>query len=87
MMSAESTTAVSRANKSKKDFRNYHATEQRVLDHYRDMRTYQTVDFYRRMEQKYSFDDGCHRRIMTIDEAFDELENYVVSDMVKIGHL
>ena len=70
------------ANKAKstvEDFRKYEeGTEQRVLDHYRDMRTYQTVDFYRRMEQKYSFQNGSYRKLMTIEEAFDELEHYVV---------
>ena len=34
---------------------------ERVLAHYRDMRTYQTVEFYDRMATKYSFDDGKHR--------------------------
>lgn len=79
-MSAESSTEVSRVNEGKKVFRNYDATEQRVLDHYRDMRTYETVEFYRRMEEKYSFDEGHYRRILTIEEAFDELENYEVGD-------
>jgi hypothetical protein len=54
-------------------------SEQRVVDHYRDMRTFHTVDFYRRMEQKYSFENGNYRRLMTIEDAFDELESYVVS--------
>jgi hypothetical protein len=63
------------------DFRIYDesTSEQRVVDHYRDMRTFHTVDFYRRMEQKYSFENGNYRRLMTIEDAFDELESYVVS--------
>jgi hypothetical protein len=52
--------------------------QQRVSDHYRDMRTNQTVDFYRRMEAKYSFANGAYRRLMTIEEAFAELDHYVV---------
>jgi hypothetical protein len=52
--------------------------QQRVSDHYRDMRTHQTVDFYRRMEVKYSFANGAYRRLMTIEEAFAELDHYVV---------
>lgn len=87
-MSSKSTlvaakTVVLSNNKAKSDtneFRKYEEeeTEARVLDHYRDMRTYQTVDFYRRMEAKYSFENGTYRRLMTIEEAFDELEQYVV---------
>jgi hypothetical protein len=50
----------------------------RVVEHYRDMRTFQTVDFYRRMEQKYDFEIGNYRRLMSIEEAFAELEHYVV---------
>ena len=50
----------------------------RVLEHYRDMRKFQTVDFYRRMEQKYDFENGNYRSLMSIDEAFEELEHYVV---------
>jgi hypothetical protein len=67
--------------KKDEDFRIYdeNTSEQRVVDHYRDMRTFHTVDFYRRMEQKYSFENGTYRRFMTIEEAFEELESYVVS--------
>jgi hypothetical protein len=77
--------------KKKEDFRNYSSStstnttttadapvQQRVLAHYTAMRKYQTVDFYRRMEDKYSFANGQYRRIMTIAEAFTELEHYVV---------
>jgi inositol oxygenase len=51
----------------------------RVVDHYRDMRINHTVDFYKKMEKKYDFSNGAYRRIMTIEEAFKELENYVDS--------
>lgn len=54
------------------------AKMQRVLDHYRDMRTFQTVAFYEKMSQKYSFAHGAYRRRMTIEQAFEELEGYVV---------
>lgn len=87
-MSSENALVTAKAgvlsnNKAKSDtddFRNYNdgETEARVLDHYRDMRTHQTVDFYRRMEAKYTFENGAYRRLMTIEEAFEELEQYVV---------
>lgn len=69
-----------KAKSEAKEFRNYDmdTIEPRVLHHYRDMRTYQTVDFYRRMAAKYSFENGMYRRLMTIDEALAELEHYVV---------
>jgi inositol oxygenase len=60
-------------------FRNYSVDETpaRVVEHYRDMRMNHTVDFYQKMEQKYSFENGAYRRLMTIEEAFTELEHYV----------
>lgn len=65
--------------KADEDFRVYssESTPTRVVDHYRDMRTYQTVAFYKKMEQKYDFSNGKYRRLMTIEEAFQELENYI----------
>lgn len=74
---------ILQANKGKSEAAEFRAyddalQQQHVLNHYRDMRTYQTVDFYRRMEAKYSFDDGKYRALMTIEEAFDKLEDYVV---------
>jgi hypothetical protein len=54
----------------------------RVVQHYKDMRMNHTVAFYRRMEEKYSFENGAHRRMMTIEEAFDELEHYVVGEFL-----
>lgn len=75
-----------KTNRNKKDeeFRVYceEKSERRVVEHYRDMRRYQTVEFYRRMEKKYTFENGQHRALMTIDEAFDELEQYIVSWML-----
>jgi len=61
------------------EFRTYDDTTSpvRVVEHYRDMRTFQTVEFYKRMEEKYSFENGKFRRMMTIEEALEELENYV----------
>lgn len=66
-------------DKADDDFRIYseEASEKRVVDHYRDMRKFQTVNFYQKMEQKYSFENGKYRRMMTIEEAFAELEHYV----------
>ena len=62
--------------KADEDFRVYSEDNSlsRVVEHYRDMRKFQTVDFYKKMEHKYSFENGAYRRIMTIEEAFDELE-------------
>jgi len=71
--------AIKTSEKEDNEFRVY-STEKslyRVVEHYRDMRKFQTVEFYKRMEQKYDFSNGNHRRLMTIEEAFAELENYV----------
>lgn len=68
-------------NKNDEDFRVYseETTNPRVVEHYRDMRKFHTVNFYRKMEEKFSFESGHYRKLMTIDEAFAELENYVDS--------
>lgn len=65
--------------KSDEEFRVYRSedTPQRVIDHYRDMRSNQTVDFYKKMERKYNFANGKFRRLMTIEEAFEELDKYI----------
>ncbi|KAL7526891.1 hypothetical protein ACHAWF_001957, partial [Thalassiosira exigua] len=66
------------STKAQEDFRTYDAeTPERVREHYRDMRANQTVAFYEKMEEKYSFENGKYRRLMTIEEAFEELEEYV----------
>lgn len=69
------------SEKANSDFRVYtqETSESRVINHYREMRMGQTVAFYRRMEQKYSFENGNYRSLMTMEEAFEELEHYVVS--------
>jgi hypothetical protein len=76
-------------DKADEDFRIYSedTSLKRVVEHYRDMRRFQTVDFYRRMEQKYSFENGNFRKRMTMEEAFTELEDYVVgfSRMAHVG--
>jgi len=82
-MNEDSKRSILQANTTKSafdDFRNYNdeIVEQRVLDHYRDMRTHQTVAFYYRMAEKYTFANERCRRKMTVEEAFDELEHYVV---------
>ena len=76
----ETFESIKTNDKADDDFRVYSedTSLQRVVDHYRDMRTCHTVDFYRKMEQKYSFEGGKFRKLMTIEEAFVELENYVV---------
>jgi len=62
-------------------FRNYtdSVLQARVANHYRTMRKHQTVAFYEKMEEKYSFAPGKHRAEMTIREAFKVLETYVDS--------
>ena len=67
-------------DKKDEDFRIYNesTSQTRVVEHYRDMRLNQTVAFYRRMEEKYTFENGNYRRLMSIEEALDELEHYVV---------
>lgn len=46
-------------------------------NHYRAMRTRQTLAFSRRMAAKYSFDTP--RAMMTVREVFTALEDYVDS--------
>ena len=62
-------------DKADEEFRVYDAnsTPARVIEHYRDMRQNQTVEFYKRMEKKYDFSNGQYRSLMTIEEAFAEL--------------
>jgi hypothetical protein len=69
-------------DKPDEDFRIYseETSEPRVVEHYRDMRRFQTIGFYRKMEDKYSFQAGKYRMLMTIEEAFAELEHYVVGN-------
>lgn len=65
--------------KNDEEFRIYDANDSpaRVVEHYRDMRNFHTIDFYRKMEDKYDFSNGNYRKLMTIEEAFAELESYV----------
>ena len=60
-------------------------SEPRVIQHYKDMRRFQTVAFYRKMEEKYSFDNGTYRRLMTIEEALQELEHYIVRGKARVA--
>jgi inositol oxygenase len=66
---------------SKDKFRDYVGSKRAAIVecHYRDMRTFQSVDYVRRMHEKYSFADGKFRRLLTIKEAFQVLESYVDS--------
>jgi inositol oxygenase len=65
--------------KPKSDFRNYEdsARQSVVENHYRMMRTNQTVEFVKRMNKKYSFKEPRAR--MTVREAMKTLESYVDS--------
>lgn len=42
------------------------ATPERVLNHYRNMRTYQTVEFHTRMMEKYTFTNGIYRYVIAV---------------------
>lgn len=72
-------SAIKTNEKNDEEFRVYDSKESpgRVVEHYRDMRRFQTLRFYEKMEKKYDFSNGNYRRLMTIEEAFAELENYV----------
>ncbi len=63
-------------HKEIKDFRVYDESNETVMKHYRDMRSFQTVVFVDRMMEKYSFKNGPRLK-MTIKEAFDALKSYV----------
>lgn len=67
------------AVKPEEEFRNYTDSFRHsvVHNHYRLMRTYQTLSFSEKMSEKYSFDKP--RAKMTIKEAFRALEGYVDS--------
>jgi inositol oxygenase len=67
------------ATKEVEKFRNYVDSDRQdiVVNHYKLMRTNQTVEFVDRMIAKYTFDKP--RQHMTIQEAFRKLENYVDS--------
>lgn len=72
-------SAIKTNDKADEEFRVYDVKDSpaRVVEHYKDMRRFQTLAFYEKMEKKYDFDNGNYRRLMTIEEAFAELENYV----------
>jgi len=72
--------------KDEDEFRVYEESTSptRVVEHYRDMRTNQTVRFYERMEAKYSFENGTYRSLMTMEEALEKLDGYVVSKSVSL---
>lgn len=63
--------------KSDEDFRVYDGAPPRVMNHYSKMRQRQSVAFYEKMERLNSFEDGAHRRLLTLTEAFEQLEQYV----------
>jgi inositol oxygenase len=66
-------------HKSLEEFRNYVDSDRQevVRNHYNMMRQNQTVEFVKRMHEKYTFERP--RALMTIKEAFEELKCYVDS--------
>ena len=56
-------------------FRNYDNATPRVIEHYLNMRSKQTIAHYDKMAAKYTFNDPNKK--MTILEAFHKLESYV----------
>jgi inositol oxygenase len=73
--------------KDVKEFRNYQdsAFQESVSNHYRLMRSNQSVAYVERMHQKYSFADGQFRARYTVREVFKLLESYVDSSDPDIG--
>ena len=67
------------SHKPLEEFRNYADSDRQdtVRNHYRMMRQNQTVDFVKRMHDKYSFEKP--RALMTIAETFEVLKSYVDS--------
>eukprot|EP01031_Cornospumella_fuschlensis_P045365 gene45365-55505_t len=67
------------ACKPTETFRNYKdSSRQEVVEnHYKQMRTNQTMAFAEKMAKKYSFEQP--RAYMTVKEAFEKLETYVDS--------
>jgi hypothetical protein len=47
---------------------NHDETPSRVVEHYRDMRMFQTVDFYERMAEKYSFAGEFELMLLLVDK-------------------
>ena len=70
---------LSFSHKPLEEFRNYADSDRQdtVRNHYRMMRQNQTVDFVKRMHDKYSFEKP--RALMTMAETFEELKSYVDS--------
>lgn len=68
-------------SKPKEEFRNYVDSDRQnvVINHYKEMRTHQTLEFVEKMHEKYSFVPGKERCRMTIPDAFKILESYVDS--------
>lgn len=66
-------------------FRNYVDSYRQdiVVNHYKLMRSNQTLDFVNKMLDKYTFETP--RQHMTILEAFKKLENYVDSSDPDVG--
>lgn len=67
-------------NKPVDEFRAYDDTDPRaavIVNHYKLMRSKQTVEFVRRMHEKYNFTSP--RATMSIRECFEKLDGYVDS--------
>jgi inositol oxygenase len=75
------------AAKEVSEFRNYVDSKRQdvVSTHYKDMRKGQSVEYVKRMHEKYSFADGKFRKKMTIREAFEILDTYVDSSDPDLG--
>lgn len=67
--------------KKLEEFRNYSdgTCDDLVRKHYKAMRENQCVAYVDRMHNKYNFNSGHFRKMMTIKEAFETLESYVDS--------
>ena len=79
MLADNATVNGIEVTKAAETFRNYVDSNRQgiVVNHYRLMRTNQTLEFAEKMLVKYNFKEP--RQKMTIREAFMKLENYVDS--------
>lgn len=68
---------VKTSDKSDEAFRVYDGAPERVQRHYANMRAKQSVAFYAKMERLNSFEGGAYRRMLTLTEAFEQLQSYV----------
>jgi len=83
--SSKKIEAQSKATEKFRDYSIPHDRSEIVEQHYRLMRSKQTVAFVEKMHAKYSFENGRYRTLMTIKECFEKLDDYVDSSDPDLG--